>query len=75
MSETALASFLMSTSNEVIPREPQDYVLDRPLNEYLISSSHNTYLIGRQVAFVYISLRSLPISHVKGQHSVKSSVL
>ena len=52
MSETALASFLTSTSNEVIPREPQDYVLDRPLNEYLVSSSHNTYLLGRQVASV-----------------------
>lgn len=26
------------------------YGLDRPLNEYFISSSHNTYLLGRQVA-------------------------
>ena len=52
MSETAFAGFLTSTSNEVVPREPQDYVLDRPLNEYYISSSHNTYLIGRQVASI-----------------------
>jgi phosphatidylinositol phospholipase C delta len=52
MSETAFASFLTSTSNNVIPKEPQDYVLDRPMNEYYISSSHNTYLIGRQVASV-----------------------
>jgi len=49
MSEAAFASFLTSTSNEVIPKEPQQYVLDRPFNEYYISSSHNTYLLGRQV--------------------------
>jgi phosphatidylinositol phospholipase C delta len=52
MSETAFAAFLTSTSNEVIPKEPQEYVLDRPMNEYYISSSHNTYLIGRQVASI-----------------------
>ncbi|KAK4250213.1 PLC-like phosphodiesterase [Corynascus novoguineensis] len=52
MSETAFAGFLTSTSNEAIPKEPQDYVLDRPMNEYYISSSHNTYLIGRQVASI-----------------------
>ncbi|KAK4032935.1 PLC-like phosphodiesterase [Parachaetomium inaequale] len=52
MSETSFAGFLTSTSNEVIPKEPQDYVLDRPMNEYYISSSHNTYLIGRQVASI-----------------------
>ncbi|KAH6845414.1 PLC-like phosphodiesterase [Chaetomium sp. MPI-CAGE-AT-0009] len=52
MSETSFAGFLTSTSNEAIPKEPQDYVLDRPMNEYYISSSHNTYLIGRQVASI-----------------------
>ncbi|KAK3940722.1 hypothetical protein QBC46DRAFT_363871 [Diplogelasinospora grovesii] len=52
LSENALASFLTSTSNVAIPMEPQDYVLDRPMNEYYISSSHNTYLLGRQVAGV-----------------------
>lgn len=52
MSEAAFASFLTSTSNLVIPKakEPQEFVLDRPMNEYYISSSHNTYLLGRQVA-------------------------
>lgn len=29
---------------------PQEEDLDRPLNEYLISTSHNTYLVGRQLA-------------------------
>ncbi|KAL1835912.1 hypothetical protein VTJ49DRAFT_5896 [Mycothermus thermophilus] len=50
MSEAGFAAFLTSTSNDVIPKEPQHYVLDRPMNEYYISSSHNTYLMGRQVA-------------------------
>ncbi|KAK3685434.1 hypothetical protein B0T22DRAFT_500321 [Podospora appendiculata] len=52
MSEAAFVSFLTSTSNVIIPKEPKDYKLDRPLNEYIISSSHNTYLLGRQVAGV-----------------------
>lgn len=52
MSEAAFASFLTSSSNEAILKEPKSYVLDRPLNEYYISSSHNTYLLGRQVAGV-----------------------
>ncbi|KAL2119419.1 hypothetical protein VTJ04DRAFT_6380 [Mycothermus thermophilus] len=50
MLEPGFAAFLMSTYNDVIPKEPQNYVLDRPMNEYYISSSHNTYLMGRQVA-------------------------
>lgn len=50
MSELGLASFLTSTSNLPLAREPRNYVLDKPLNEYYISSSHNTYLLGRQVA-------------------------
>ncbi|KAK0735618.1 PLC-like phosphodiesterase [Apiosordaria backusii] len=50
MSEAAFASYLASPSNVVIPKAPQKYDLDRPINEYYISSSHNTYLLGRQVA-------------------------
>ncbi|KAL2266345.1 hypothetical protein VTJ83DRAFT_5697 [Remersonia thermophila] len=50
MSEAGFAAFLTSTSNDVIPKAPKHYVLDRPMNEYYISSSHNTYLLGRQVA-------------------------
>ena len=50
MSEAALASFLISTFNVPFDNPPEEYTLDRPFNEYFISSSHNTYLIGRQVA-------------------------
>lgn len=43
-------SFLFSNHNRIVPAKPSDAKLDRPLNEYFISSSHNTYLLGRQVA-------------------------
>lgn len=49
LSEAAFASYFTSESNLVLPREPRNIVLDRPMNEYFISSSHNTYLLGRQV--------------------------
>lgn len=39
--------FLLSSYNQFI--QPETH-LNRPLNEYYISTSHNTYLIGRQVA-------------------------
>lgn len=50
MSEDAFVAFLSSRHNMPVADEPQDYTLDRPMNEYFISSSHNTYLLGRQVA-------------------------
>ena len=50
LSEEALGAFLSSKHNGPLTEEPQEYTLDRPMNEYFISSSHNTYLLGRQVA-------------------------
>ncbi|ORY71099.1 phosphatidylinositol-specific phospholipase C [Pseudomassariella vexata] len=50
MTEQALVAYLTSTFNLPVLREPTEYTLDRPLHEYFISSSHNTYLLGRQVA-------------------------
>ncbi|KAL5603939.1 hypothetical protein FOVSG1_006689 [Fusarium oxysporum f. sp. vasinfectum] len=50
MSEAAFVMYLTSETNSAIIPEPQNYTLDRPMNEYIISSSHNTYLLGRQVA-------------------------
>lgn len=50
MNEAALSSFLISTFNLPTRSQPSQYTLDRPVNEYFISSSHNTYLLGRQVA-------------------------
>ncbi|ROW08945.1 hypothetical protein VMCG_02717 [Cytospora schulzeri] len=49
MSENALAKYLTSIHNTPLEAVPKDCALDRPINEYFISSSHNTYLIGRQV--------------------------
>jgi phosphatidylinositol phospholipase C delta len=50
MNESALMGFLTSTFNVPVSEVPAQYSLDRPLHEYFISSSHNTYLLGRQVA-------------------------
>lgn len=49
MSEAAFVSFVASKQNGPLKEEPQSYTLDHPLNDYFISSSHNTYLLGRQV--------------------------
>jgi phosphatidylinositol phospholipase C delta len=49
MCEAVFIGFLASKQNGPLKDEPQFYTLDRPLNEYFISSSHNTYLLGRQV--------------------------
>ncbi|EAU39172.1 conserved hypothetical protein [Aspergillus terreus NIH2624] len=46
----AFTSFLASSWNGVHASRPPQSRFDRPLNEYFISSSHNTYLLGRQVA-------------------------
>lgn len=53
MSFPAFQTFLTSDANNSIfnPINPE-LLLTRPLNEYFISSSHNTYLLGRQVADV-----------------------
>ncbi|OHF02794.1 phosphatidylinositol-specific phospholipase C [Colletotrichum orchidophilum] len=50
MGDAAFAAYLTSTYNLPVRKEPKEYTLDRPLNEYFVSSSHNTYLMGRQVA-------------------------
>ncbi len=46
----AFSAFLSSNSNSAMMTSRPQAVLDKPLNEYFISSSHNTYLLGRQVA-------------------------
>lgn len=50
MNFAAFSAFLSSTNNNIQTLKPMEGKLDRPLNEYFISSSHNTYLLGRQVA-------------------------
>ncbi|KAK5136544.1 hypothetical protein LTR08_002888 [Meristemomyces frigidus] len=41
--------FLTSAYNSPLLPTKTETKLDRPLNEYFISSSHNTYLLGRQI--------------------------
>ena len=50
MGLSAFRNFLTSSSNPCLTSASTEPTLDRPLNEYFISSSHNTYLLGRQVA-------------------------
>ncbi|GIJ83706.1 phospholipase C [Aspergillus pseudoviridinutans] len=50
MSLEAFSAFLSSNWNGIYASRPPQSRFDRPLNEYFISSSHNTYLLGRQVA-------------------------
>ncbi|KAL8659942.1 MAG: hypothetical protein Q9226_000164 [Calogaya cf. arnoldii] len=48
---SGFASYLSSDYNSVLQSVmANEAKFDRPLNEYFISSSHNTYLLGRQVA-------------------------
>lgn len=50
MNFQAFQAFMTSPANHVLAAPRSEPTLDRPLNEYFISSSHNTYLLGRQVA-------------------------
>nr|POE80905.1 1-phosphatidylinositol 4,5-bisphosphate phosphodiesterase 1 [Quercus suber] len=52
MSPQGFQNFLVSSYNDPLATPRGPVTLDRPLNEYFISSSHNTYLLGRQVAGV-----------------------
>ena len=49
MTYQAFTAFLCSPANNILSVKTDETKFDRPLNEYFISSSHNTYLLGRQV--------------------------
>ncbi|KAI2615851.1 PLC-like phosphodiesterase [Hypoxylon sp. NC1633] len=70
MTEQGLAAFLTSKDNFPLVRASPDYTLDRPFNEYFISSSHNTYLVGRQIADV-ASIEGYISTLVRGCRSVE----
>ncbi|KAI0122916.1 phosphatidylinositol-specific phospholipase C [Xylariales sp. AK1849] len=70
MTEQALAAYITSTFNLPLAREPVEYTLDRPMNEYFISSSHNTYLLGRQIADLS-SVEGYITALVKGCRSIE----
>mgnify|MGYP003629404960 FL=1 len=50
MNFPAFQTYLTSSANSILKPTGSELQLNRPLNEYFISSSHNTYLLGRQVA-------------------------
>lgn len=50
MNMLGFQNFMTSSHNAPVVSKKGEFVLDRPLNEYFVSSSHNTYLLGRQVA-------------------------
>ncbi|THH00028.1 hypothetical protein EW026_g2412 [Hermanssonia centrifuga] len=47
LTRKGFTSFLLSTDNSVFKSEQHD--MTRPLPEYFVSSSHNTYLVGHQL--------------------------
>jgi len=49
MTSENFRNFLLSAANTALISQSSSPTLNRPLNEYFISSSHNTYLMGRQV--------------------------
>ncbi|KAI0883300.1 PLC-like phosphodiesterase [Annulohypoxylon maeteangense] len=71
MNEHALVAYLTSKDNcPLVRASPAEYSLDRPFNEYFISSSHNTYLVGRQIADV-ASIEGYISTLVRGCRSVE----
>ncbi|ERF75770.1 hypothetical protein EPUS_01600 [Endocarpon pusillum Z07020] len=50
MTFEAFSSFMVSPACDIYTGQKPEVRFDRPLNEYFISSSHNTYLRGRQFA-------------------------
>ena len=50
MNFPAFSEFLCSHDNNIQNFKVPEVKFDKPLSEYFISSSHNTYLLGRQVA-------------------------
>lgn len=50
MNFAAFSEFLCSHDNNIQNFKVPEVKFDKPLNEYFISSSHNTYLLGWQVA-------------------------
>lgn len=50
MNFVAFSEFLCSHDNNIQNFKVPEVKFDKPLNEYFVSSSHNTYLLGRQFA-------------------------